>query len=70
MHNFSQIEVKESQNASSILILKLALMISDLDLFTIVLGHVCADVTLASQDRWELLETDGVLSIGITPGKL
>ena len=28
-------------------------MIFDLDLFVMVLGYVCADVTLASQDRWE-----------------
>jgi hypothetical protein len=36
--------------------MKLALLISDLDLFAIVSGHVCADVTLASRDR---LEEDG-----------
>ena len=76
MHSFSQIEVKESRNASSLLPIKLALMISDLDLFAMVSGHVCADVTLASRDGWEdgsdveLWESDGVSSVGITPGKL
>jgi hypothetical protein len=75
MHSFSQIEVKESRNASSLLPIKLAL-IFDLDLFAMVLGYVCADVTLASRDGWE----DGselnfgkgtdVSSVGITPGKL
>jgi hypothetical protein len=27
-------------------------MISDLDLFAMVPGHVCADVTLVSRDGW------------------
>jgi hypothetical protein len=45
MESFSQIEVKESRNTSSLLPIKLALMISDLDLFAMVSGHVCADVT-------------------------
>ena len=53
MYNISQIEVKESQNISSLLLIKLALIIFDLDLFAMVLGHVYADVTLASRDRWE-----------------
>ena len=53
MHSFSQIEVKESRNTSSLLPIKLALIISDLDLFAIVSGHVCADVTFASRDGWE-----------------
>jgi hypothetical protein len=53
MHGFSQIEVKESRNASGLLPIKLALMISDLDLFAMVSGHVCVDVTLASRDGWE-----------------
>jgi hypothetical protein len=39
MHSFLQIEVKEPRNAS-LLPIKLALMISDLDLFAIVSGHV------------------------------
>jgi hypothetical protein len=26
---------------------------SNLDLFAIVLGHICIDVTLASRDGWE-----------------
>ena len=39
-----------------VLLIKLALLISDLDLFAIVSGHVCADVTLASRDG---LEEDG-----------
>jgi len=42
--------VKESRNAFSILLIKLALMMFDLDLFAMVLGHVCANVTLASRD--------------------
>lgn len=76
MHSFSQIEVKESRNASSLLLMKLALIISDLDLFAIVSGHVCVDMTLASRDGWEdgidveLWERDGFASVGITPGKL
>jgi hypothetical protein len=73
MHSFSQIEVKESRNASSLLLIKLPLMISDLDLFAMVLGHVCAAVTLAPRDGWEDgsdVERYGVLSVGITPGKL
>ena len=41
--SFSQIEMKESRNASSLLSIKLVLMISDLDLVAIVSGHVCAD---------------------------
>jgi hypothetical protein len=32
---------------------KLASMISDLDLFAMVSGHVCANVALASRDGWE-----------------
>ena len=44
MHSFSQIEVKESRNASSLLLIKLALMISDLDLFAMVLGHKSAQM--------------------------
>jgi len=53
MHSFSQIEVKESRNTSSLLAIKLALIISDLDLFAIVSGYVCANVTFASRDRGE-----------------
>jgi hypothetical protein len=53
MHSFSQIEVKESRNASSLLPIKLASMISNLDLFAMVSGHVCVDMTLASGDGWE-----------------
>jgi hypothetical protein len=49
----AQIEVKESRNVSSLLLIELALIISDLDLFAIVLGHVCADMALASRDGWE-----------------
>ena len=48
MHSFSQIAVKESRNVSSLLPIELALMISDLDLSAMVLGHIYADVTLAS----------------------
>jgi hypothetical protein len=33
--------------------MKLALIRSDLDLFAIMLGYVCADVMLASRDGWE-----------------
>lgn len=33
--------------------MKLALMISDLDLFAIVSGYICADVMLASRDGCE-----------------
>lgn len=60
--SFSQIEVKESRNASSLLLIKLALMISDLDLFAIVSGHLYAD------ERCLNFRTES--SIGITPGKL
>jgi hypothetical protein len=56
MYSFLQIEIKESQNASSLLLIKLALIISDLDLFAIVLGYVYADITVEIG--------------GITPGKL
>ena len=46
MHSFSQIEVKESRNASSLSPMELVLIISDLDLlFAMVSGHVCANVT-------------------------
>jgi hypothetical protein len=55
MHSFSQIEVKESRNASSLLPIKLVSMISDLDLFAMVSGHVCASVTLASRDGEAML---------------
>jgi hypothetical protein len=55
MHSFSQIEVKESRNTSSLLPIKLALMISDLDLFAIVLGHVCADVTVEMAGKMEAI---------------
>ena len=48
MHSFSPVEVKKSRNASSLLPIKLALMISDLDLFGMMSGHVCVDMTLAS----------------------
>lgn len=48
--------MKESRNASDLLPIKLAVLISDLDLFAIVSGHVCADVTLTSRDA---LEEDG-----------
>jgi hypothetical protein len=57
MHSFSQIEVKESRNASSLLPIKLASMISNLDLFAMVSGHVCADM-MASRDGWEEDGTD------------
>jgi hypothetical protein len=53
MESVSQIVVKESRNAFSLLLIKLALMISNLDLFATVSGHVCTDVTLASRDGWE-----------------
>jgi hypothetical protein len=56
MYSFLQIEVKESQNASSLLLIKFALIISDLDLFAIVLGYVYVDVTVEMGE--------------ITPGKL
>jgi hypothetical protein len=55
MHSFSQIEVKESRNASNLLPIKFSLLISDLDFFAMVSGHVCADVTLASRDGLEEL---------------
>jgi hypothetical protein len=55
MHSFSQIEVKESRNTSSLLPIKLASMISNLDLFAIVLGHIYVSVTLASQDGEAML---------------
>ena len=55
IHSFSQIEVKESRNTSSLLLIKLASMISDPDLFAIVSGHVRISVTLASQDREAML---------------
>jgi hypothetical protein len=58
MQSFSQIEVKELRNVSSLLPIRLALMISNLDLFAMASGHVCADVTLASRDRWEEGESD------------
>ena len=32
---------------------KVALMVSDLNLFAMASGHVCADVMLASRDGWE-----------------
>ncbi len=78
MHSVSQIEVKESRNASSLLPIKLASMISNLDVSAMVLGYVCADITLTSGDAWEeeeeeegevslTLESDGVSSVGITP---
>jgi hypothetical protein len=35
-------------------------MISDLDLFAMVLGYVCVDVTFASRDGWE----DGSVNFG------
>jgi hypothetical protein len=73
MYSLSQIEVKESRNASSLLLIKLALMISDLDLFAMVSGYVCADVMLASRDGWKDgsdVERDGASFVGITPGKL
>jgi len=44
--------VRESRNVSSLLLIKLALIISNLDLFAVVLGHVRADMTLAPRDRW------------------
>jgi hypothetical protein len=46
-------EVNESRNASNLLPIMLSLLISDLDLFAIVSGHVCADVMLASRDGLE-----------------
>jgi hypothetical protein len=55
MHSFSQMEVKESRNASSLLPIRLASMISDLDVFAIVLGHVCVSGTLASRDGEAML---------------
>jgi hypothetical protein len=55
MYSFLQIEVKESQNASSLLLIKLVLMISNLDLFAMVLGYVYASVTLASRDEEAML---------------
>jgi hypothetical protein len=48
-------------------------MISDLDLFTIVLGYIYINITLASRDRLEDrsdIKRDGVSSIRITLGKL
>jgi hypothetical protein len=54
--------MKELQNASSLLLIKLALMISELDLFAIVLGHVYTDGVMLNFGRG--------LSVGITPGKL
>jgi hypothetical protein len=51
IYSFLQIEVKESQNASSLLLIKLALIISNLDLFAIVLGYVYIAITLASRDK-------------------
>lgn len=68
--------MKELRNASSLLPMKLALIISDLDLFAMASGHVCADVTLSSRDGWEdeidveLWERDSFSSVGVTPGKL
>ena len=74
IHSFSQIEVKESRNAFSLLPIKLGL--SDLGLFAIISGHVCTDVTLACRDG---LREDGsdvqlsgkgwycISSVGIPP---
>jgi hypothetical protein len=58
MHSFSQIKVKESRNISSLLLIRLVLIISNLDLFAMVSGHIYADATLASRDKWEVDESD------------
>ena len=58
MYCVSQIEVKELRNTSNLLLIKLALLISYLDLFAIVSGHVCTDMTLASRDKLEEDESD------------
>jgi hypothetical protein len=55
------IEVKESRNASSLLLIKLGSMISGLDLFAMVSGHAYTNVTLASRDGWRRWKRCGTL---------
>ncbi len=61
----SQTGLKEARNASSPLLIGLALIISALDLFAMVSGHVCADVTLVLRDVCK--EGTRFRIVGITP---